>query len=77
MLKGTVVKLAWPKRIIWRFGGSWFVRRPRNEDEEDQQDVAYIRRAKRDAEFRPLRDVLADIEAPERVEFQRPARQAR
>ena len=37
------------------------------EDEEDREDIAYLQMARKDASFRPLRDVLADIEAAERA----------
>jgi ribosomal 50S subunit-associated protein YjgA (DUF615 family) len=50
------------------------------EDEEDRRDAAFIQRAKRNAQFRPLRDVLADLEAApkrRRVRFFRPVRQTR
>jgi hypothetical protein len=37
------------------------------EDEEDREDIAYLQMARKDASFRPLRDVLADIEAAEQA----------
>lgn len=49
------------------------------EDEEDREDIAYLQMARKDASFRPLRDVLAEIEAAEQAEgrgkLQSPVRQ--
>lgn len=39
-----------------------------SEEEEDREDVAYIQMAKKDASFRPLREVLAELEAKEQAE---------
>lgn len=47
------------------------------QDEDDRADVEYLRKARSEnTTFRPLRDVLADIEAEERGDLQRSAKQA-
>ena len=47
------------------------------EDEEDRADSEYIRMAKHDNDtFRPLREVLAEIEKKERGELHGPVKQA-
>jgi hypothetical protein len=38
------------------------------EEDEDREDIAYLQMARKDASFRPLRNVLADIEATEQAE---------
>jgi hypothetical protein len=53
----------------------WIVRHgAKAEEEEDRLDAEYIQKCKNDT-FRPLREVLADIEAEERVELRCPAKQ--
>lgn len=63
------MKLALPRYIA-----SWLARQTCNEEEQDRADVEYIQMAKKDARFRPLREVLAEIEAEKR-ELPRPVRQ--
>jgi hypothetical protein len=45
------------------------------ENEEDREDIRLIEMAKSDS-FRPLREVLAEIEAKERGELHRPVKQS-
>lgn len=51
----------------------WAVR-PGYHKEDDLADAKYIEMARNDS-FRPLREVLADIEAEEHVELRRPIKQ--
>jgi hypothetical protein len=59
----------------------WLARQATTSEEaEDREDIAYIEMAKKDACFRPLREVLAELdakdEAEERGKLRRPVRQA-
>jgi hypothetical protein len=52
------------KSLFW-----WLTSRtPEEEEQEELADAQYIKMAKNDT-FRPLREVLAEIEAEERVEL--------